>query len=156
MKILSMHRSILPLFLVLVVSVFVGCAATHPFECGRLATLQLLPFHATEQIEDETHRYILSLEKHAREAALVRCIDDSTLMADPRKAPPYGGFVIGDLAVMLLSDSTGISFEELLPDEVKGKWDDQGVYAYFEYVFNDSNRAALKERWKERLSISEQ
>ena len=151
-----MHRTVLRLFLALLVFVFANCAATHPFECGRLATLRLLQFHEAERSKDETYRYVMSIEKRSREAALVRCIDDTTPKADPRQAPPYSGFVIGDLAVILLEDSAGISVDELLPDEVREKIEDRGTYAYFEYVFDDSNRAALKERWKERLSISEQ
>lgn len=136
----------------LIALAFVGCDADRVFDCSRLAAIEELPFRP-EEGEDEVYRAVMSIEKKSRYAALLRCIDDTTPMEDSRQAPVYGGFVVGDAAVLLLSESTGIPIEEVLPDEVKGEWARQGIYSYFQHVSIDTNRRELKERWIDRLAV---
>jgi hypothetical protein len=69
-------------------------------------------------------------------------------MKDPRSAPTYLDFRIGDLAFFLLVRITEIPFEEMLPNSVKSRIKDEGVYAYFEHVKRTDNRKALQARWK--------
>jgi hypothetical protein len=121
---------------------------TGPLPCSRLASIRQVPFHSGDAVVDATYLEVMSLAKHRREAALLRCVVDTTPMEDPRKAPPHPGFVVGDAAVILLSESTGIPFENALPPEVFARWSERGVYAYFEYVGDPANRAVLAERWR--------
>jgi hypothetical protein len=67
-------------------------------------------------------------------------------------SPPYPAFVVGDAAVIILADSTGIPIEDLLPEEFQASWPDLGIYSYFKYVSVDSNRQRLKSAWRRRLS----
>ncbi len=71
-----------------------------------------------------------------------------TRMKDPRSAPTYPDFRVGDLAFFLLVDITKIPFEQMLPYSVKFKIKDEGVYAYFEYVEHLNNRKALQNKWR--------
>jgi hypothetical protein len=83
---------------------------------------------------------------------LVDKLDDATPMPDPRKAPPIPGFAVGDVALFMLSDVSGVDLKHLLPPEVLKDWPEQGVYAYFAYVRKTKNRAALK-RYVESIDL---
>jgi hypothetical protein len=69
-------------------------------------------------------------------------------MRDPRSEPTIADFRVGDLAFFLLLRITGVSFEQMLPEDVKAKVKEEGVYAYFRYTEVPANRAALQRRWK--------
>jgi hypothetical protein len=80
---------------------------------------------------------------------LIDRISDTTPMPDPRMAPRYGGTVVGDVAVFMLTRKTGRDFTEFLPDDVKASYAIRGVYAYFDYVAEPAHRRDLQERWRE-------
>jgi hypothetical protein len=56
------------------------------------------------------------------------------------------GFRVGDLAFFLLLRITGVPFEQMLPENVRAKVKEEGVYAYFRYTEVPANRAALQRR----------
>lgn len=146
-----MFRSIA---LTISLALIVGCVSTNGFDCGTLAEIREIPFKG-EPIDDAAYNAITSTDQALLEASLVQCIDDTTPMSDPRKAPPYPGFVVGDVAVIILADSTGIPIEDLLPEEFRARWPDEGMYSYFTHVSSDLNRRTLKSEWRRRLSSSE-
>lgn len=52
-------------------------------------------------------------------------------MKDPRQAPVYRDFRVGDAAFFVLLRITKVPFEEMLPTQVRSELEDEGVYAYF-------------------------
>jgi hypothetical protein len=130
-----------------------GCSSTSGFDCKELAEIRQIPFKG-EQVDDAAYNAITSKNRAQLEADLVECVGDTTPMPDPRQAPPYPGFVVGDVAVFILSDASGVPIEELLPDEFRATWPEEGIYSYFKYVSSDSNRQALEGEWRQRLSLS--
>jgi hypothetical protein len=119
--------------------------------CDRLGELRELPFKG-EPVSDAVYNELIAVG-HPAIPCLVDKIDDATPMPDPRKAPPIpGGVAVGDVALFVLSDVSSVDFKDLLPPEVLKEWPEQGVYAYFAYVRNTKNRAALK-RYVESLDL---
>ncbi len=114
--------------------------------CKRLSEVKQVPFKG-ESINDEAYNDIVSRGK-AVIPCLIREITNTTRMKDPRSAPTYPDFRVGDLAFFLLVDITKIPFEQMLPYSVKFKIKDEGVYAYFEYVEHLNNRKALQNKWR--------
>lgn len=144
----SVHK---PSALALSLGMAVGCGSARDFDCGTLANVREIPFKG-EAVDDAAYNAITERDQTLLEGSLVECIDDTTPMPDPRKAPPYPAFVVGDAAVIILADSTGIPIEDLLPEEFQASWPDLGIYSYFKYVSVDSNRQRLKSAWRRRLS----
>ena len=116
-------------------------------ECKKLSEVKELPFKG-ESIDDEAYNDIVGRGKAAI-PCLIGEITNTSRMKDPRSAPTYPDFRVGDLAFFLLVDITKIPFEQMLPDSVKSKMKNEGVYAYFEHVGRPNNRKALQARWKE-------
>jgi hypothetical protein len=118
--------------------------------CDRLADVRHVPFD-NEHVEDAIYNQIMS-HKHAVVPCLVEQITNETRMADPRSEPVESNFRVGDLAFFLLVDITNVPFEQMLPDDVRARLRDEGVYAYFGYVSVPGNRAALQQEWKAWLA----
>lgn len=116
------------------------------FLCDRLSEIKQLPFKG-RPVDDELYNKIIGQGK-AIVPCLIDKITDVTKMKDPRSAPTYPDFRVGDLAFFLLVRITGTPFEQTLPDSVKAKMKQEGVYAYFEYVEFPDNRRALQENWQ--------
>jgi hypothetical protein len=114
--------------------------------CKRLSEVKELPFK-DESVNDEAYNDILGRGRAAI-PCLIGEITNTTRMKDPRSAPIYLDFRVGDLAFFLLVRITNIPFEEMLPNSVKSRIKDEGVYAYFDHVKRTTNRKALQARWK--------
>jgi hypothetical protein len=114
--------------------------------CKRLPEVKEIPFKG-EPVNDEAYIDIVGRGKAAI-PCLIEEITNTTMMKDPRSAPTYPDFRIGDLAFFLLVDITKTPFEQMLPDSVKSRMKNEGVYAYFEYVGRPNNRKALQAKWK--------
>ena len=124
---------VVSLFLV-VVLIGVGRAQTSGNNyCERLDEMKLMPFRSSDVIEDEVYNGLRSQGKTVA-ACLLGKVTDTRPMADPRQAPRYPGFTVGDAAVMVLSDICNMSIEDALPAQSRLKWKEQGIYAYFEFV----------------------
>ena len=143
-------RSLIPIFLALCIC---SCSRTAEEDdiCNRLAEVKEVPFRSTDPISDPAYRELRDSGLRAAPCLIDR-LTDTTPMKDPRQAPFYNGFVIGDLAMILLAELEQISLYEPLPEEYKSKAKTAGVYAYFEYVETPSNRAALRDWWGRRLA----
>jgi hypothetical protein len=115
--------------------------------CRRLPEVKEIPFKG-EHVNDEAYNEIVSQGKAAI-PCLIEKITDTTRMKDPRSAPTYSDFRVGDLAFFLLVEITKTPFEQMLPDLAKSRMKNDGVYAYFEYVERPDNRKALQAKWKE-------
>jgi hypothetical protein len=114
--------------------------------CKRLPEVKETPFKG-EPINDEAYNDIVSRGKTAI-PCLISEITNITRMKDPRPAPTYSDFRVGDLAFFLLVEITKTPFEQMLPESVKSRMKNDGVYAYFEYVGRPNNRKALQARWE--------
>jgi hypothetical protein len=114
--------------------------------CRRLSSIRRIPFEH-EAVNDEVYNKIIVKGKD-----VVRCLIDQltneTKMADPRSEPTVADFRVGDLAFFLLLRITNVPFEQMLPDPVKAKLKEEGVYAYFRYTGTPGNRIALQRKWK--------
>ncbi len=114
--------------------------------CKRLSSIRHMPFQ-NEHVDDEVYNQIM-----AKGPAIVPCLvhqlTNGTKMRDPRSEPTVADFRVGDLAFFLLLRITNVPFEQMLPDTVKSKVKDEGVYAYFRYTEAPANRAALQRKWK--------
>jgi hypothetical protein len=114
--------------------------------CQRLPEMKKIPFKG-EPIDDEVYNGLIAL-KEAAIPCLIGKTSDSTRMNDPRQAPVYPDFRVGDAAFFVLLDITKVPFEEMLPAEVTSELKDKGVYAYFEYISKDDNRKLLQAKWQ--------
>jgi hypothetical protein len=114
--------------------------------CKRLSEVKETPLK-DESVDDEAYNDIISRGKAAI-PCLIGEITNTTRMEDPRPTPKYPDFRVGDLAFFLLVRITKIPFEQMLPNSVKSRIKNEGVYAYFEYVERLNNRKALQARWK--------
>lgn len=114
--------------------------------CQRLPEMKTMPFKG-EPIDDEVYNGLTAL-KDAAVPCLIGKITDSTKMNDPRQAPVYRDFRVGDAAFFVLLDITKVPFEQMLPAEVRSEMEDEGVYAYFEYIKKDENRKSLQAKWQ--------
>jgi hypothetical protein len=114
--------------------------------CRRLSEIKRLPFKG-ESIDDEIYNQFLKQGKAAI-PCLINSITNATKMRDPRSAPSYEDFRVGDAAFFILLKITNVPFEQMLPYQVKARLKEEGVYAYFRYVEKTANRKALQDRWK--------
>lgn len=126
-----------------------GVAAPGPEAsevCKRLNSIKHMPFQ-NEHVDDEVYNQVVA-KGQAIVPCLVEQLTNGTKMADPRSEPTVADFRVGDLAFFLLLRITNVPFEQMLPNSVKDKLKEEGVYAYFKYSEDPANRAALQRRWK--------
>lgn len=114
--------------------------------CDRLAEIKRLPFK-NERVDDEIYNQLIQQGKVVV-PCLINRLTDATKMKDPRSAPSYDDFRVGDVAFFVLLNTTNVPFEQMLPHNVTARLKDEGVYAYFEYVKSLKNRKILQNRWK--------
>jgi len=116
--------------------------------CSRLSEIKKIP-HRDPKDSDPIFDAILSKGNEAV-PCLVDKLTDTTLMDDPREAPPYQDFRVGDTAFFILAKLTKRDgqLRELLPPQYEKRWKTEGVYAYFSYVENAANRKKIQIWWK--------
>jgi hypothetical protein len=114
--------------------------------CKRLSAVKHMPFQ-DEHVDDQVYNQIMA-KGSAMTPCLVEQLTNGTKMRDPRSEPTVADFRVGDLAFFLLLRITGVPFEQMLPENVKAKVKEEGVYAYFRYTEVPANRAALQRKWK--------
>lgn len=114
----------------------VGCAqSTEPSYCERLDEMKLMAPKPDLPVDDEIYNGLLDQGGEAVPCLLGR-VTDEQFMPDPRQAPFYGGFMVGDAAFFMLLEICEISsIEQFLPEPYHSQWENQGVYAYFAYVW---------------------
>lgn len=114
--------------------------------CGRLSEISEPPLKH-EAVKNEIFNAFISAGSKAI-PCLTEKLTDRTPMADPRKAPPFGGITVGDTAFFILLEITKLPITDFLPEKVRKSYEEEGVYAYFKYVEVPGNREKSQEKWK--------
>jgi len=129
----------------------VSCVAEHESSatqnlselCEKIQEIKILPFKG-EPVEDEVYNEMIEAGD-----SIVPCLidkmTDTTLMADPRQSVHFGGTRVGDVAFWVILRITGEDLRCFLPEDVRAKWKDQGIYAYFGFIKDPKNRKVLQE-----------
>lgn len=139
-------------------SVDPGLLALSPSAlCDRLDKIEVIDDRDPEGTDD-IYKAIISKDAEAL-PCLIDKINDRTKVPDPRSAPKWQQYVVGDTAVFAILDIVSKDdlelwealFLEPLPSASKEEWKTNGVYAYFNYVSEDKNRKALQVWWRKRL-----
>lgn len=130
-------------------------AAREPGDdCAAVSTIRVMPFRSEAGLDSAYDGLV------AGGCSLVPClverIVDTREMPDPRQAPLVPGFTVGDAALFMVSELTGRSFEESLPNRVRARIPDEGVYAYFRFVATRANREAIRGDWRRWLAAHPQ
>lgn len=117
--------------------------------CKRLHEIKKLPYRDP----NDTDPIYEALIAKGREAmpCLIEKITDECPMPDPREAPPWQNYKVGDTAVFILVDIASNDEDfilKMLPPKYRQEWETNGVYAYFNYVFEPSNRRELQKWWR--------
>ncbi|MEZ5344306.1 MAG: hypothetical protein R2681_02010 [Pyrinomonadaceae bacterium] len=121
--------------------------------CNRLHEIKKLPYRDPNDT-DPIYESLVANEKESV-LCLVNKITDETSMADPREAPPWQNYKVGDTAVFILNRIVGKGnnlLPEMLPPKFQQEWKTNGVYAYFNYVSESKNRKQLQKWWKKRIN----
>lgn len=114
------------------------------------------PCHAVRKIEamsfkpgvpsGDEHYDDLYRHKHILRDCLTQLVIDQTPMTDPRSEPTkVEGFVRGDLAFFLLVDFELAPFDDVLPEAVRARLPERGVFAYFDWIQQPGNRQVLRD-----------
>ncbi|MDM7923395.1 MAG: hypothetical protein QUS14_13945 [Pyrinomonadaceae bacterium] len=124
--------------------------------CSRLGEIKKLPYRDPNDTDPIYEALIAKGDKAVE--CLVAKIPDATLMPDPREAPKWEQYVIGDTAVFILLDilqeqDPGAEklLIEMLPPAFQTEWKTNGIYAYFNYVSEPANRKSLQRWWRSWL-----
>jgi hypothetical protein len=118
--------------------------------CG-VERIRVMPFRVDEVGRDQAYDDLIA-QGCAAVPCLVETIGSGKRMADPRQAPIFAGFRVGDAALFLAARITGRPFEESLPAEVRKRIPADGVQAYFEYVDGTSRRQSIRDDWRRWLA----
>lgn len=120
--------------------------------CLDASQIKIIPFRA-EPVADGTYNGLIKLGDKAL-GCLVGQISNGKLMDDPRKAPPYNGFAVGDAALIVVSKITGVSLIDLIDEKsVTDNFSKLGVMAYFNYVKLPKNRDKLSKKLKRKFNL---
>jgi hypothetical protein len=109
--------------------------------CNHVSEIKIIPFEG-ESVDDPAYNAFIRAGEKAI-PCLIDKISDTSPMPDPRQAPKVDT-VVGDIAFFVLIDVTKVDLTELLPREVRRKFEDEGIYAYFEYTEKNKNRQKLQ------------
>jgi hypothetical protein len=129
--------------------------------CDRLGEIENIDGRVPED-SDDLYKAIMAKGSEAL-PCLVDKINERTKTRDPRNAPVWGNYVVGDTAVfttlhIIIRKGDDGRWEELmlssLPTKYREEWETNGVYAYFNYVYEPKNRKALQKWWKDRLKAN--
>lgn len=122
--------------------------------CARLAEVTILPYrdsNSTDPIYDA-----MVAKGNDAIPCLIEKISDTTKMSDPREAPKWQNYAVGDTAVFILlriltedkTEKWERMFLDMLPPKYREEWKTNGVYAYFNYVSESNNRKELQRWWQ--------
>jgi hypothetical protein len=124
-----------------------GCAHAPGLLCDRIAEIRSIPMKGLGR--DEAYLALMEAAEEDVIPCLIERISDTTPVVDPRMAPRFHGTVMGDVAIFVLGRKTGLGLPEFLPQDVREKYRNRGIYAYFDYVAEPAHRRDLQERWRE-------
>ncbi|MFN0140051.1 MAG: hypothetical protein ACKVQW_08190 [Pyrinomonadaceae bacterium] len=117
--------------------------------CKQLAHIKQFPGRDPSEQEDPFYAAIMEKGKTIMPCLIDEIINE-TPMHDPRSAPIWQHYKVGDTAVFLLVDiaKNDELLEQMLPQPFRKEWKTNGVYAYFNYVSEPQNRKELQLWWK--------
>lgn len=121
--------------------------------CKQLAEIKSFPGRDPSEEQDPIYAAVMLKGKELM-PCLVEEISNEIPMHDPRSAPIWEHYVVGDTAVFLLTDlaQNDELLVQMLPLKYREEWETNGVYAYFNYVSVTKNRHELKEWWRTWLA----
>ena len=121
--------------------------------CKQLAEIKQFPGRDPSEQEDPFYAAIMAKGKDIM-PCLVEEITNDTPMHDPRSAPVWQHYKVGDTAVFLLVDIAKDDelLEKMLPQPYREEWKTNGVYAYFNYVSTTENRRQLQRWWRDWIT----
>lgn len=116
--------------------------------CKRLNEIKKLP----DRDPNDTDPLYEAIVARGNEAVpcLIDEITNEAQMPDPREAPSWKHYKVGDTAVFVLVDiaKNDELLEEMLPLKYRNEWKTNGIYAYFNYVSESRNRQQLQQWWR--------
>lgn len=126
--------------------------------CERLADIKKLP--GKDPNDTDPIYEALILKGKSAFPCLIAKITDTTLTEDPRQAPKWREYAVGDTSVFVLARIVGRDDDDqeeslltkMLPPKYQEEWKTNGVYAYFNYVAEPKNRKELQDWWKKWLN----
>ena len=115
-------------------------------QCERLSEIRIMPFK-DERVDDAAYYSLIEAGESAL-PCLIAKVTDTRKMRDPRQAPGYAGIEtrVGDVAYFMLVRIAKFDFIEMFPVKVQERYKTEGVYAYFEFVQKQGNRAWLRRK----------
>lgn len=128
-----------------------GDGARGGYSCDVVERIRIMPFRADEVGRDRAYDELIAAGC-AAVPCLVETIGSGRRMADPRQAPIFPGFRVGDAALFMAARITGRPYDESLPAEVRKRIAAEGVRAYFEYVDGTSRRQSIRDEWRRWLA----
>lgn len=116
--------------------------------CNRLSEIKKLPYRDPNDT-DPIYEALIAKGKEAM-PCLIEKITDETPMPDPREAPSWQYYKVGDTAVFILVRIAKDDeiLQKMLPVKYRKEWKTNGVYAYFNYVSESKNRDELQRWWR--------
>ncbi|HMQ05289.1 MAG TPA: hypothetical protein PKD26_15335 [Pyrinomonadaceae bacterium] len=129
-------------------------AATESL-CKRLSEIRALP--SKDPNDTDPIYESLIARGDAALPCLIEEVANAKKMRDPRQAPVWQYYAVGDTAVFiilrLVSKRNDDRWMELmldsLPQSSREEWKTNGVYAYFNYVSESQNRKKLQVWWRD-------
>ena len=107
--------------------------------------VKIIPFKK-EKVDDYAYNNLVKLGNKI-EHCLIDLIKNNSRMIEPRQAPPYQDFRVGDLAVFLLMVIKEKDLYDFLPKKQQLKIETQGIYAYFYFVKIPKNRDFIRQKF---------
>lgn len=141
-------KSYLLLCLLIVVCAFNAFAQkTENALCDRVSEIKSLP-HYNEKGVDEVYDALAEAGER-----VVPCLIDKisdTTKTDFENCPATSGNTrVGDVAFYVLVRMLEFKFDEFLPPDVQKTYKTEGIYAFYDYIDNEKNRAELQTKLRE-------
>lgn len=121
--------------------------------CKQIHKIKKFPGRDPSEAEDVYYAAVMAQGQKIMDC-LVDEITNETPTDDPRSAPSWQNYKVGDTAVFLLARLSGSQeiLKEMLPPSSREEWKTNGVYAYFNYVSTMEHRLELQSWWRTRLA----
>ena len=139
-----------PLISVVVVLAMVLCAEGKNACDEHLSQIKLIPYEGNAGVD--AHYDALKAAGKSAVPCLIANVTNTQPKADPRPIPRWGNLktTIGDRAVYMLTEITGVDTIKMLPPKYQSLYKQIGVYARDEYLHDrPANRRILQRKlWR--------
>lgn len=117
--------------------------------CKQLVEIKKFPGRDPSEQKDPIYAAIIAKGNDIM-PCLVEEITNEASMHDPRQAPIWQHYKVGDTAVFLLVHIAKKDelLVQMLTPAYRDEWKTNGVYAYFNYVSKSENRRQLQSWWR--------